>query len=87
MKTDQDVGGDHLVAGEPDDVAHPDVLPETLDVPVETPEIKAKNVFLDLALGNQNGFIRCSLQVFLPLTLGSGEQTVSKTTAHQTPLL
>ena len=32
------------------------------------------------------GFIRCSLQVFLPLTLGSGEQKVSRTTAHQTPL-
>ena len=54
MKTDQDVGGDHLVAGEPDDVAHPDVLPETLNVPVETPAIKAKNVSLDCALGNQN---------------------------------
>ena len=84
MKTDQDVGGDHLVAGEPDDVAHPDVLPETLDVPVVTPASKTKTVFLDGALGNQNWI---HLQVFIPLALGSGEQTVSKTTAHQTPLL
>ena len=40
--TDQDVGGYHLVAGEPDDVAHPDVLPETLDIAVEAPAIDAK---------------------------------------------